>query len=438
VAGAAVAGLVAVTAACGGGDDSGGGEDGVTEISWWAYGPDVAVVDQYLAAFNKDHPDIKVTFKLISQDTYDAVLRPALASDSGPDVFTEDPGARVERFWQYGIDLTPAFEEALGSDWKSKIAQIGIDGFTKDGMLIAAPVGGDHAGTLWINQDLFDQAGLEPPTTYDEWVKVCQEFKAQSIECFIQGAQQTPFDQDTYQALANTIEPGLYSKAVAGEAKWTEPKLVEAFERWGEMFTNGIMQEGALGIAQFPDGNNQFLSGKYAMVMMGTWYMQNTRTDIISAGMAAAGNTGEPFVALPIPFPAAEAGGEQGGLFGNSGGGLAVSAKSKHQEAATTFATWLATDPDGQQIIADLMVNTPSLAGIHPDFDALGLVAPELQEPAIEWMIDEGVTVTETRQLVDADLAEALGTALTTIAEGTVSPADAAQRLQEAAEGLRG
>lgn len=430
----AVAALTVSACAAGGSSDE--NDNGVTEISWWAYGPDVSVVDQYLAAFNEDHPDIKVTFKLISQDTYDAVLRPALASDSGPDVFTEDPGARFERFHQYGIDLTPAFEEALGSDWDTKIAKIGIDGFTKDGKLMAAPVGGDFGGTLWINQDLFDQESLTAPTTFDEWVDVCEAFDAAGIGCFVQGAQQTPFDQDTYQAIANTIEPGLYSQAVEGEAKWTDPTLVEALDIWGQMFTNGIMQDGALGLTQFPDANNAFLSGKYAMVMMGTWYMQNTRTDILTAGMSAAGNDGEPFVALPIAFPAAVPDGTPGGLFGNSGGGLAVSAKSKNKEAAATFATWLATAPEGQQVIADLMVNTPSLVGIQPDFDQLGLVAPDVQESRIEWMIDESQTVTETRQLVNADLASALGTALTTVADGSATPQQAAETLQAAAEAL--
>ena len=40
------------------------------------------------------------------------------------------------------------------------------------------------------------------------------------------------------------------------------------------MFTDGIMEPGALGLQQYPDANNDFMSGKDAMVMMGTWYMQ--------------------------------------------------------------------------------------------------------------------------------------------------------------------
>jgi len=432
-----IAGLAAAALALTGCSSGGGAPSGKTTISWWGYGPDVSVVNQYLEAFNKDHPDITVKFKLISQASYDAVLRPALLSNSGPDIFLEDPGARFERFQRFGTDLSPSFQKALGKDWKKKIGAIGVDGFTKDGKLMAAPVGGDFAGWVWVNQSLFDQYKLTPPKDFDEWVKVCQEFKKNNVGCFVQGAQLTAFDQDTFQSIADSIEPGLYFKAVQGKAKWDDPKLVQALTTWKDMFSNGIMQDGALGITQFPDANNDFLAGKYAMVQMGTWYMQNTRVDILTAGMKAAGNTGKPFVALPIPFPAVEAGGTPGAIYGNSGGGLAVSAKSKNKEAASTFATWLATAKGGQQIIANLMVNTPSLADVAPDFDSIKLVDPAVQEPAITKMIASVADVTETRQLVNADLATAVATALTSTADGSVGPQQAAATLQKTAAGLR-
>ena len=47
---------------------------------------------------------------------------------------------------------------------------------------------------------------------------------------------------------------------------------------WKQLFTDGIMQSGAVGYQQYPDANNDFLTGKYAMVMMGTWYTQYSTT----------------------------------------------------------------------------------------------------------------------------------------------------------------
>ncbi|HWG13886.1 MAG TPA: hypothetical protein VG268_11505 [Streptosporangiaceae bacterium] len=49
------------------------------------------------------------------------------------------------------------------------------------------------------------------------------------------------------------------------------------------------MESGALGLQQYPDANNAFMSGKDAMIMMGTWYMQYSTGAGMSAAISAAG-----------------------------------------------------------------------------------------------------------------------------------------------------
>ena len=69
------------------------------------------------------------------------------------------------------------------------------------------------------------------------------------------------------------------------------------------------MQEGAVGYQQYPDANNDFLTGKYAMVMMGTWYTQYSTEKAMTAALKAAGVSGaKPFPILPIQFPDVAAG----------------------------------------------------------------------------------------------------------------------------------
>ena len=100
----------------------------------------------------------------------------------------------------------------------------------------ALSVGAVYSGTLWINQGLFDKYNLKPPTTLDEWDKVCQEFKANDQGCFVQGAAGAGFDQDTLQAIANSVEPGLWTRASKGEAPWNSPGMVKALDIWEQLF----------------------------------------------------------------------------------------------------------------------------------------------------------------------------------------------------------
>ena len=84
-------------------------------MNWWGWTPtDTATANGYIAAFNKEYPDIKVNFKLVSIPDWQAALTPALRSESGPDVFDMQPGAYVKKYGSFAEDLTPAMTKASG------------------------------------------------------------------------------------------------------------------------------------------------------------------------------------------------------------------------------------------------------------------------------------------------------------------------------------
>ena len=51
-------------------------------ITWWGWTPDETPAKAYIAAFNKAYPNIKVTYKKLTIDGYNAAIRPAFASAS--------------------------------------------------------------------------------------------------------------------------------------------------------------------------------------------------------------------------------------------------------------------------------------------------------------------------------------------------------------------
>ena len=61
------------------------------------------------------------------------------------------------------------------------------------------------------------------------------------------------------------------------------------------MFSNGIMQEGALGNAQYPDTHQGFTSGNAAMMTMGTWNNFSTFTNEGLKGSKASYGFSEDF-----------------------------------------------------------------------------------------------------------------------------------------------
>ena len=408
---------------------------------WWGWTPGSPVNEEYIAAFNEEYPDIEVTWRQVPIDQYNAAVRPALATGSGLDVYQMSAGSAnggVAVFGPSAIDLTPAVEQALGPDWKDLLSPTGVDALTVDGELKALASGAVFSGIVWINQDLFDEYGLEAPTDWDSWKSVCETFEANDVTCFVQGAAQAGFNIDTIHAIADNVEPGKFVAATRGEVPWTDDSIVQTFSLWKQLFDEGIMQDGAIGQMQYPDANNEFMAQDAAMVMMGTWYTTNLVPDVMRAAMEAAGSTDEPFTMLPIDFPDIAGTGNTGSLFGDVDYGQGVSANSSNQDAATTFALWMGTSEVGQQVIADSLNLIPALKSVTPNWDNIELVNPDVQADPVKSLIERSSAVTDSPRFatINADMNVALQDALTRVADGTATPEEATADLQDAQESV--
>jgi raffinose/stachyose/melibiose transport system substrate-binding protein len=434
-----VASVIAMASlvACTGTPGQSGGDSAGASITWWGFAPTVkTTANDYIAAFNKAHPDIHVTFRQLTIDGYDAALRPALASPQGPDVYEIAPGggiASIESFGRFAMDMKPVIEKSLGSNWQSKVAEPGISRLsTPDGKLTSLAIGSTYAGPIWINQNLFDDHHLTPPKTLPEWEHACAEFKKSGVKCLAHGAGQVAFNQDILQAIADSVKPGVWTKASKGEASWADPTIVQTLTIWKTMFHDGVIEPGALGIQHYPDANNEFLSGKAAMVMMGTWYMNLTTPSVMKDAISAAGVANPtPFTATAIPFPDVAGNGNPAALFGDPDWGLAVNDRSKNKEAAQTFASWLTATVEGQQMVTNTLQEIPTVKGVQPEWDKVTLVDKQVQQPMLDDLISKTVTSSEPRlSLVSAKLQQAIGVASQTVAAGKSTPEEAAATLQ--------
>lgn len=343
IAAVAAVGLAAATLiGCAGGGGSSSNDSATSgEVVWWGWSPDVTVADTWIAEFNKVHPDIKVTYKNFENQAYGPALSPALRTNAGPDVYDMSLGGGqfgVKTFGQYALDLLPAVEKNVGTDWQKKYA-FDHESFRDTGKLHALSIGGVGGGFLWVNQTLFDKLGVKVPTTYDEWVKACNVFKNAGKDCLTMGAAGgSGFTVETLHTIVNNVKPGHWAKAQLGEADWNDPAVVQALTIFDNMHKDGIITKDALALKQYPDANNTFMSGKAAMVQMGTWYAQYARQAGAKVAMEGAGvKSPVPFVQLPADFPDVSGNGNKPVIFGEIDYGLGVNAKTKNAEASKTF-----------------------------------------------------------------------------------------------------
>ena len=394
------------------------------ELVWWGWTPGSPVNESFIEEFNKTYPDIKVTWKQVSIDDYDATIKPALAYGEGVDIYECSAGSAnggIEVFASQALDLTEALKAAVGDDYADKISETSLTTMTVNGELKALGVGTVYAGNLWINKDLFDKYGVAIPTNMEEWKAAVKTFEDNGLIGFVQGAGQGAFNMDTYHAICDNINPGLFTKACRGEVEWTDETFVKGLEIWKSLFDEGIMQPGALGLMQYPEANNLFLSQKAAMVMMGSWYTE------------AASSTDAPFTMIPINFPDLAGTGNVGYMFSDIDYATAVAASGKNTEAAIKFAVWLGASQEGQQLIADSLNVVPVLKSATPNWDAVQLVNPEAQNEAVKTYLETAMGNADNPRFgeISADLNQAMMDVLAGVASGMVTPADGAAQLAE-------
>lgn len=417
---------------------NGGGSATKGNITWWSWTPDNDLAAREIAAFNQDYPNIKVTYKKVPIANYAAVLRPALASSDGPDVFTVNASGSFsgQTFAPYAYDLTADTEKLLGSDWKSKVAPIGVKAFTVKGRLVAAEWAKVGAGIMWYNKATFDKYNVKVPTTLAEWQKACDTFRSHGLGCFREGMGDTSgFVTDTLHSIMDSVQPGLWTDLLANKAKWTDSGVVQSLQILQNLTKSKILDPGSTGIQQYPDVNNAFLTGKVPMVQMGTWYQQYAATNSLEAALQGAGvsaNTPKVTI-LPMNFPDVAGKGNPPTLFTDPDAGQAVNAKSKARNAAVTFALWLGDTKNGQQVVANNLDEFPTLKGVGVQFDKVTLVNPSVQGPALQNITKELSSATETRSYgIGAQLSAAIVQACQQVTSGK-SPSSVVGAVQAAA-----
>lgn len=410
-----------------------------TKITFWSWNggpgvPGAAQGDppQLVVEFNKTHPDIQVDWKFYQYTDYLNALKLAIASGEGPDLFGLQAGALVKEYNEFTEDLTPLAAKDLGANWQDQFYELGFGGVKQGDKLPGLPIFNSAAGYLWYNKTLFDKNGLKPPTTMDEWVNVCKTLNAKGTTCFVQGAKDAWVNFDMFIALANDIAPGKIYDAEAGKVAWTDPDLVKAMDMWGQMFKNGIMQNGALGISQYPDANEIWDKGQAGMILFGMWNDSVMTKSGMSTMQKQLGFT-ENYEFLPIPFPDVNGDGKPGRLFGGPDVVLAMNASSKNKDAAWQFIKWAVSKEGGQKIMAD-NTNVPAIKGLTlNDSD----IITDAQKTNLKQQLTDLENAVGKREFLYPELKTALGDALQNVASGSQTPQQALEAVEQVSKTIQ-
>lgn len=276
-AGLAATGLAmgALAGCAGAGTDGGEGEgdgENVT-ITWWhnaTSGPMPAVWEEVAAEFEAANPGVTVEQTGYQNEELQRTLIPnALAAGDPPDLFQVWPGGelrdQVENGYLMELDeAIPDTIEAVGAT---------VNPWQVGGATYGVPFTFGIEG-FWYNTELFEEAGVEVPTTLDELTDVVGDLRDAGITPIAVGAgDKWPAAHWWYQFALHSCSPEAL-QAAESEYDFSDECFVEAGEQLEDFLAIEPFQEGYLGTpAQTGAGSSAGLvaNGQAAMELMGHW-----------------------------------------------------------------------------------------------------------------------------------------------------------------------
>ncbi len=235
----AVTALALPLAACAGGSDAESGEGEVVEIDFfhrWPNEPKNAYFTDLVQQFEAENPDIKVNVESVLNDAYKDKVKVVAGSDNAPDVMFSWSGSFIEELVAGGNVMN--LDEWLADNPEIAERYYGsqLEPFQIDGAQYGLPVG-MHAKVFFYNKDVFDELGLEAPTTWNEFIDVLETVQESGRTPIEFGAQeQWPIAHYVGTLNQRVIEPDVFAgDQIAADGEFTDDGYVEALERLDEL-----------------------------------------------------------------------------------------------------------------------------------------------------------------------------------------------------------
>ncbi len=397
-------------------------------VTIWSWSPISRTMDKMIAAFEKEHPDIKIDFTYYNYDPeYLSALSAAAASDSLPDIIATQPGSLTQQYADYLIDLDDYAAKSWGEDWGSNFSDVVLDQVylgnkEGDAKLNFLPIEAQVI-SIEYNKTLFESLGLKVPENYGELKKVCDTLNENGYAPLFQGGASDWQNLNVYLMLVSQYGAEHFDKAQSGELAWTDEVFVSAMDTWQKMFDDGIFQTGALSATCYSDGTTAFTAGKAGMIALGSWWTQEFTGEDVAQSVA---DWDFDYFYLPAMGDGLTASKPVGGV----DFGMGITENCKDTDAAWTVLESMVSGV-GIQACADDLNNLPAFQGIEPQ-------AAELPEDVVSQFnrASKDLADAMNQRIANPTVDTALKAALQAVASGEMDSEAAMQIVQEAQEAL--
>ena len=299
-----------------------------------------AAFAEIVTAFEKENPDVKVTYNLYDHEGYKTTIRNWLVT-SPPDVVFWYAGNRMKAFVDRGL-----FED-VSDIWDSNKMH---DDFAsaKSAMTIKDKQWGVpytyYQWGIYYRKDIFDKYGISEPKSWDEFLAACAVLKKNGIAPVSIGTKYLWTAAGWFDYL-NLRVNGLdfHMDLMDGKVAYTDARVKKTFDTWKQMVEPGYYLENHATYS-WQEAQPFLYRGEAAMYLIGNFITPNFPAEL--DGKLA-------FMQFPIIDPAV-------GVFEDAPmDTLHIPTKAKNKEDARKFLAFMAR-PENQTLVNKALLQIPT------------------------------------------------------------------------------
>ena len=365
-----------------------------------------------IPAYEAANPGVKINFTPTAPAEYNAILNSKLDAGSAGDLITCRPfDASLELFNKKQLaDLTDLasmanFSDVAKSAWQTDDASA----------TFCVPMASVIHGFLY-NKTAFEELGLTPPKTVDEFYAVLDKIKEDGTYIPMAMGTTDQWEAATmgYQNIGPTYWKGEEGRKalIEGSQKLTDEQWVEPFRqlvKWTDYLGDGYEAQ------TYPDSQNLFTLGRAAIYPTGSWEIGVFEPQI--AGAFEMGAFAPPVVTE----------GDTCYISDHTDIAMGMNAATKHPEETRKFLEWV-----GSEEFATLYANA------LPGFFSMNSTPVKMENPVaqefVSWRENCQPTIRSTYQILSRgtpNLENETWTASANVMNKAETPEDAAKRLQD-------
>jgi ABC-type glycerol-3-phosphate transport system substrate-binding protein len=319
-------------------------EKGLVIYNSYQSDPEPREADAALVAmFEEENPGIDVVHSTVAHEDFKQAIRAYLTASTPPDVMTWFAGNRARFFIDKGLimDISDVWEsEGWNESYPAGFRALS----TVDGKQYFLPTSW-YWWAVYYRTDIFEQYGLEPPETWDQFLQVCETLKANGVTPITIGTKYRWTAAAWFDYLNMRVNgPEFHINLMLGKERYDDPRVLTIFtDYWAPLIENGYFIDDPAAYS-WAEAIPFMLNGEAAMYLMGD-FLRDSYPDEDEANLD--------FFRFPIIDPAVPVGEEA------PTDGFFIAANAQHAEAAKKFLAFLGS-VEAQQYYADNLGRLPT------------------------------------------------------------------------------